>query len=428
MNIIIGAGPAGLSAAYHLKDKDFLILEKEQDTGGLCRSFSMSDTIFDYGGHAFFTKHDYVRQLIAELCPVPLYVQPRSAWVYSHDTFIPYPFQANLYGLPTEVVTECLMGLVSAASHANQHPPANIKEWIDQSFGEGIAKHFMLPYNQKIWAHPLEMLMPTWAGDRIVSPDVQSIVTGALSRVNFSQYPNAQVTYPEEGGFSNLFEGFVSRIGREKIVTQTEITSIDLARNTVTTNTNKEYSFKQLISTIPLTELVQKTQNLPDEVKQAVAELKHFSLYLVNLVYNRSQLTDKQRVYCASPEIPFHKLVLNSNSSPTLRNRKTFGIQAEVSFSPYKPVEEQGLTDQVINALLTMGIVTPDDELIANDIRILPLAYPVYTHEWKNAREVIFNFYEKHGVFCAGRFAEWLYINSDNAVLRGKVAAEKIEI
>lgn len=169
-----------------------------------------------------------------------------------------------------------------------------------------------------------------------------------------------------------------------------------------------------------------KTLQVPDDVKQAAAQLKHFSLYLVNLVYNRSNLTDKQRVYCASPDVPFHKLVLNSNSSPTLRNKPTFGIQAEISFSSYKPLEKPGLDDQVINALLTMGIINPEDKLIANEIQTLPLAYPVYTHEWKNAREVIFNFYEKHGVFCAGRFGEWLYINSDTAVLRGKLAAEKI--
>lgn len=374
----------------------------------------------------FFTKHDEVRQLIAELCPVPLYVQPRSAWVYSHDTFIPYPFQANLYGLPNEVVTECIMGLVAAAAQKHQQPPQNIKEWIDQSFGEGIAKHFMLPYNQKIWAHPLEMLMPTWAGDRIVTPDVQSIVTGALSRVDFSHYPNAQVTYPEAGGFANLFSGFIKHIGTEKIMPKTEIVSIDLTHQTAITNTKQKYSFQQLISTIPLTELVQKTQQVPDNVKQAAAELKHFSLYLVNLVYGRAKITDKQRIYCASPDVPFHKLVLNSNSSPTLRHRSSFGIQAEISFSPYKSLDKAALTDQVINALLTMGIVTPEDELLASDIRTLPLAYPVYTHEWKNARETIFSFYEKHGVYCAGRFGEWLYINSDNAVLRGKLAAEKI--
>ncbi|WP_131754657.1 hypothetical protein [Legionella londiniensis] len=64
---------------------------------------------------------------------------------------------------------------------------------------------------------------------------------------------------------------------------------------------------------------------------------------------------------------------------------------------------------------------------LSQQIKTLPLAYPVYTHEWNNARQVIFNYYERHGIFCAGRFGEWLYINSDNAVLRGKIAAEKLE-
>lgn len=426
MNIILGAGPAGLSSAYHLKNKDFIILEKEKETGGLCRSFTLSDAVFDYGGHAFFTKHEYVKQLLKDLCPVPVYKQPRSAWVYSHNTFIPYPFQANLYGLPETVIAECLTGLIKAASQKSDKPPRHIKEWIYQSFGEGIAEHFMMPYNEKIWAHPLEQLMPAWAGDRIVTPDVEAIVKGAVSRVDFSQYPNAEVIYPAEGGFQNLFTGFINHIGSQKIKTETEAMSIDVNKRTLWTAT-QQIQFKGMISTIPLTELVNKTQNVPDEVQQAAAELKHFSLHLVNLVYNRPNLTDKQRIYCADPEIPFHKLVLNSNSSPALRNQAVFGIQAEISFSMHKSVKIQGLEDRVITALLDMGIISPEDELLSQQIKTLPLAYPVYTHEWNNARQVIFNYYERHGIFCAGRFGEWLYINSDNAVLRGKIAAEKLE-
>lgn len=118
---IIGAGPAGLPDAYHLH-RDYLILESQDEIGGLCRSFEMAQTTFDLGGHAFFTKHDYVRKLLFELCGNHIFNQPRGAWVYSHGAYVPYPFQANPFGLPPDVVAECLIGLVEALKFRTENP------------------------------------------------------------------------------------------------------------------------------------------------------------------------------------------------------------------------------------------------------------------------------------------------------------------
>lgn len=425
MVIILGAGPAGLSAAYHTQS-DYLILEKESTPGGLCRSFELGGATFDLGGHAFFTRHDYVKNLISELSPIPLYQQPRAAWVHSHNTYVPYPFQANLYGLPTQVVKDCLLGLIHAAKTPPKQAPAHMYDWIYQSFGEGIAQHFMLPYNQKIWAHPLDSIVPTWASDRIVAPDIETIVAGALERKDFKHYPNATVTYPSEGGFANLYKGFEQAVDTDNTLQQETVETIDPQKKCIVTASGKTYDYQQLISTIPLTELVKKTINAPSECQLAAEKLRHFSLHLVNLVYDRPNITDKHRIYCASPNIPFHKLVMNSNSSPSLRDRSVFSFQAEISFSAYKPVDAAGLEDRVINALLDMQLISPDDRLIACDTRTLPLAYPVYTNTWEAARKTLFTYYEAQQIYCAGRFGEWLYINSDTAVMRGKLAAEKI--
>jgi protoporphyrinogen oxidase len=123
--------------------------------------------------------------------------------------------------------------------------------------------------------------------------------------------------------------------------------------------------------------------------------------------------------------VPFHKLVLNSNSSPALRARPRFGIQAEVSFSRLKHVEIDGLAERVVEAVAGMGLVDPG-AVRETEVRTVPYAYPVHTSDTAPDREYLLGTLLEAGIVCAGRFGEWLYINSDDAVLRGKKAAEEV--
>ncbi|WP_431727119.1 protoporphyrinogen/coproporphyrinogen oxidase [Verrucosispora sp. TAA-831] len=425
MIVIIGAGPAGLSAAYHLGDEKYTVLESEAEPGGLCRSFDLGGATFDLGGHAFFTKHDYVRDLVEQLCEPGVFAQPREAWVHSHDTFVRYPFQSHLHGLPSEVVEECLVGLYEAARRQPlAAPPANLREWIELTFGPGIAARFLLPYNEKLWAFPLTEIAPGWTSNRVVTPDVAAIVGGALRPDRFSDFPNAVVRYPATGGFANLYQGFLRTVGER--IRRHSVVEVRPGESTVRVEGGATIGYDHLVSTMPLDELVRRTDGLDDCCRDAAGELRHNSLHLVNLVFDRPAMTEMQRVYCADPEIPFHKLVLNSNSNPELRARPCFGIQAEVSFSAHKRADPEGLTDRVLAALRRIGIAEADDRVSAASVVTLPRAYPVQTSATVEARTHLLAEFQRRRIHCAGRFGEWLYINSDDAVLRGRVRAEEI--
>ena len=169
-------------------------------------------------------------------------------------------------------------------------------------------------------------------------------------------------------------------------------------------------------------------RNKPAGCRDAAGKLRHNSLHLVNIVVGRPIGTERrQRVYAADPSIPFHKLVLNSNSSDDLRGRPVFGIQAEVSWSAHKPVAVETLQERVLATLLGMGIVETDDPIVETSLVTVDYAYPVYTRDTADARSYLLGELAQFGVACAGRFGEWLYINSDDAVMRGKAAAERIE-
>jgi protoporphyrinogen oxidase len=403
---------------------DYLILEKESAPGGLCRSFDLGGTTFDLGGHAFFTGHDDVRELVTELSAPGLFRQPRRAWVASHGTMVPYPFQGNLHGLPVDVVRECLVGLFDVVSKPPEQPTTNLREWLAASFGPGLNKHFLRPYNEKIWAFPLEDVAPDWALERVIRPDVDAIVAGALERKDFVDFPNVVVAYPATGGFWNMYAGFLRTVGDH--VRTGDVERVSLRGRYVVTSQGERVEYDQMISTMPLTELVARAIDPPPGASEAAAKLKHNSLHLVNLVVGRGRVTEIQRLYCADPEVPFHKLVMNSNSSDDLRNRDVFGFQAEISFSEHKTIDKRGMEERVHQSLLDFHLIEPDDVIVASSTLDVEHAYPVYTAETRAAREFLLGALEEHGVLCAGRFGEWLYINSDDAVLRGKSRAQQL--
>ena len=187
---IIGSGIAGLSAAYHLKS-GYEIFERDSKIGGLCKSENINGFIFDHSIHLLYSKDPYATALIKKVLGKNFSSLTREAWIYYLGKYVRYPFQANTFGLPPDVIKECIMGLIEA-KYVNKIKPTNFEEWINSTFGHGIAKHFMLPYNKKIWAIPTHLLNFNWVKDRIPIPHIEDVVVGSCPNLNVfpeSKYP-----------------------------------------------------------------------------------------------------------------------------------------------------------------------------------------------------------------------------------------------
>src|SRR5919198_1533758 len=163
--VVIGAGPTGLSAAYHL-GADALLLDQNETVGGWCRSIVDNGFTFDYAGHIMFSKDEYVHQMYKVLLGDNVHWQDREAWIYSKGVYTRYPFQGSLYGLPPDVIKECIVGAIEAR-FGPLGEPRNFEEFIYKVWGRGIAKHFMVPYNRKLWAVPLSEMETSWLGGRV---------------------------------------------------------------------------------------------------------------------------------------------------------------------------------------------------------------------------------------------------------------------
>jgi protoporphyrinogen oxidase len=432
--IVVGAGPSGLSAAYHLDDQSVLLLEAAERVGGLCRSIYDGGFVFDQAGHIMFTNDPYIKELYTVLLGDNVHWQAREAWVYTQTdeggVYTRYPFQASFYGLPVETVTECLMGAIEAihGHHNGIETPRNFEEFIYRHWGTGIAKHFMVPYNQKIWAVPLSEMAYDWLGPRVPQPKLEDMIVGALRPQPKPMGPNAFFGYPLRGGFEAMMRGFVPLLAKKRVETRlnSHVTAVSPRRRTVTINGREEVGYDRLLSSMPLPELVRAIgDEAPAAVREAARTLRWVSIRCVNVGVDRDKITDKHWIYYHQDTV-FHRIFVQSNASPFCQPPGTSGYTAEISYSSYKPLPEDGLNERVLSDLKEVGLMRDDDEVLVLNQVDMPYAYVVQDHTRPAAVKTIRTWLEQHDIYLCGRYAEWEYYNSDNAMASGRAAAQRL--
>lgn len=273
---ILGAGLAGLSAAYHLQQEGFSsyqIFEKNSKIGGLCTSETINGFTFDYAIHILYSNNEYATALIKnKLLMSKFHSQIRKSYVYHRGIYTEYPFQAHLYGHQPEVIKECVLGLIKSA-YLKSEDPHNFEEWIYTTFGEGIAKHFMIPYNTKQWAIDLKHMNHNWISSRVPIPTIEEVLDGALKPPTKKYGSNAYFWYPSRGGIGSLPKGFLPYIQNLRL--NTEVKKIDINKKKLVVNkSKKEIQYKKIISTLPLCEIAKIVGDTPNEVQNAIHELQ----------------------------------------------------------------------------------------------------------------------------------------------------------
>ncbi|MGQ9682223.1 MAG: protoporphyrinogen/coproporphyrinogen oxidase [Anaerolineae bacterium] len=427
--LIVGAGPTGLSAAYHCQG-DYLLLERESRVGGLCRSINDQGFLFDYAGHIFFSGDSYVNDgLMPMLLGDNVHWQYREAWVHSKGVYTRYPFQASTYGLPAEVIKECILGAIEAEKRYDpSHRPANFSQFINLQWGTGIGKHFMVPYNRKLWTVPLEEMGWEWLNGRVPQPNLGEIIDGALQPQPKPMGPNARFAYPLHGGFEALMSGWLPYLDPSRVWLDASVIAIDPHERVAVLRGGRSVHYGQMISTMPLPELLKILPKLPAEVQQAARQLRSISIRCVNLGLKRHDLTDKHWIYYPEERPIFHRAFIQSNTSPYVVPEGCSSITAEISYSPSKPLPAEGdtLIERTIEDLQHVGLLHVTDEIaVANEVDI-PYAYVVPDLQRDAAFERIQSWLRPMGIVLAGRFAEWKYLNTDHCFLAGKRAAEEI--
>ena len=423
--IILGAGLAGLSTAWHLQRKkiDCLVLEKELEVGGLCRSKKVNGFTFDYDGHLLHFKHSYAFDLVKELLGDNLAEHKRSAWIYSYGRFTRYPFQANLYGLPSKIVKECLSGFVEARNSGLVRKNGNFLYWIKCAFGEGIARHFMIPYNTKFWNIPPQKITCDWLEGFIPQPTLTQIIEGTIEESKRQFGYNANFWYPKKGGIEQLVLAFKDQISN--IQTGCKIKAVDIKTRKVILANGTSEAFDYLVSTVPLPEFPNMIKGMPAHIQEAFKKLRWNSIFNLNLGVEQSFPSQRHWVYFPQKDLSFFRVGFFHNFSGGNTPRGRSSLYAEVSYSEHKPIDKKKICGRIKEDLKKVGLLSGKDSILAADINDIKYGYPIYDKNYARAKKKIFDFLSKNQVIPCGRYGSWRYMSMEDVILEGREIAQK---
>lgn len=423
--IILGGGLAGLSACYH---GNGIIYEQNNNIGGHARSHDFNGFVFDEGIHVLHTKNEYVLQLMNKI-NAGLQAKKRDARIMSHGSLTRYPFQANTFGLPINIVKDCVLGFVEN-EFTNFDKVKNYQDWIYYMFGKGIGKYFMIPYSQKFWGLNPDQLTTEWVNVRHPRPTLEEVINGALQDQEKGFGINATFHYPKKGGFGSIAKSLAKNI-QDRINLKMRVTSIDTNSKEITFNNKQIISYDKIISTLPLPDLINLIPNAPVEVINATKKLKTNSIYVVNLGISRSNLSDKSWIYYLEKDYCFFRISFPFNFTHNPHSVVPLGhssISAEISYGNNNnlPKSKDELTELVISDLIKAKILLPDDKIVYKNTYDIKYGYVVFDKERKPNVKIIHDYLKHLNIIPCGRYGMWAYLWSDEAILSGKNTAEKL--
>jgi protoporphyrinogen oxidase len=329
-----------------------------------------------------------------------------------------------MYGLPKEVVNECIMGFVEAqesreelykiGSKTANYLGVSFKEWIGSVFGSGIAKHFMIPYNEKMWKTDLSELSSEWVDWSIPVPRLDEVIAGALGIENPRMGYSSQFLYPGEGGIEVLPKAFLPYV--KNLHYNKRLSGIDLHKKKAWFDDDSSIEYDRLVSTIPLPELLDSIQNLP----QSIAVLD------INLGIDVDAVSDQHWIYFPEPEIAFYRVGFYSNFSCALIPPKSSSLYVEVSYLPGSPLRNTDVLENVYENMKTCGLLKSAGQIIVENVIDIPYAYVIHDNfRYKNLPKIM-DYLTKHNIFSIGRYGGWGYMSMEDAILQGKEVAESI--
>lgn len=416
--LILGGGLTGLSAAYHLEQQgctDYLLVEKNPFFGGLAASRQIDGFTFDCSGHLLHLRDPYALTLVKKLLRGNLIKHTRQAFIDFDGQRVPFPFQANLWALAKPIAAECLAGAQAAAKQPAK-TPKNFEQWCLQSFGAGIYKHFLKPYNTKLWQIPPDKMTPDWCSELIARPDTKQIAAGAKRQLKKQFGYNTTFYYPRCGGCGALAEAFAAQIPNTWLNAQVQ--QIDLKKKCAQINGQTVY-FKQLLNTLPLPAFIHLCKQVPRTVGQAANALKALPIHVLQLAV--AQPTKPFHwIYFPQPNVPFFRVGMQSSFSPqnAPQNASSFYIETTQKITDFKKAQKAFL-----KVLVQKGIIEKRAKILGAFWQTISPAYARYDFKHSAARQRVLHWLSGKNCLCAGRYGLWEYSFMERSILQGREAA-----
>jgi protoporphyrinogen oxidase len=447
--VILGGGLTGISAALHLR-QPWVLFEREAKLGGLAITEERDGFHFDLTGHWLHLRDPAIKQLVAEVLPVESRGEPagragrapsregmgtlsgfphqmvsvqRRARIFSHGVTTLYPFQANLYGLPPDVIKECLLGVIEAKLQTTGAEPRNFEEYCLRHFGAGISRHFMIPYNEKLWGVHPRTITADWCSRFVPLPNLEQVVAGAVGADAGRMGYNVSFLYPKQGGIETLTRALASRIQGGEVHLRSSVESLDLGRREVVV-AGQRVPYRAVVATLPLPELLARISDLPDDIVAHAGRLRCTTLRYLNVATRSLPAADWHWVYVPEKHLPFYRVGIYSNAAASMAPPGAASLYVELA--DRGPVSDATLSD-VAQGLATIGAISSPGDIRFADAREIKYAYVVFDEHYRAATTAIFRFLESHAIYSRGRYGGWTYNAMEDCLLAGREVAGSIE-
>jgi protoporphyrinogen oxidase len=421
--LIVGAGLAGLSAAVHLEDAGapFRLIERAPQPGGHAVTTEDEGFLFDRTGHLLHLRDEGIRERVLGWLGDRLVAVQRRSRVYSHGVYTRYPFQANTFGLPPRVAYECLMGFLAAQRSPPAREPDNFEDFCLAHFGEGIARHFMLPYNERLWGVSPREITAAWCQRFVPLPSVEDVVAGAVGLNDRELGYNASFLYPRRG--IGELPAAMARSLRAPIELGRPLRALDW-KNRLAHLDGETIAYDRLITTAPLDALGRLLVDPPPEVAAAFGALRCTGLHYLDVAIDAPLRRDFHWIYVPEARFPFYRVGAYSHFSPEVAPAGCSSLYVELA--DRCPPDMATLGPRVARHLVEMGLIGGEHEVRFMRPRAIGHAYVIYDHQYLPSLAVLRPFLDAHGITSTGRYGGWNYSSMEDALIFGREAARAL--
>ena len=348
----------------------------------------------------------------------------RRARIFSHGATTLYPFQANLYGLPPEVVKECLLGVIEAkVQPPGAVDPKNFEEYCLRHFGAGISKHFMIPYNERLWGVSPREITADWCSRFVPLPNLEQVVAGAVGANAGDLGYNASFWYPKQGGIQTFAAALAGRLDPARVHTSASLDELDFQRREAVFG-GERVPYSAVVATLPLPELLRRMPGLPKDIEAHASRLRCTTLRYLDLATRSRPSADWHWVYVPEKRFPFYRVGIFSNAMASMA--PPGGGSFYVELANRGPVSEATVRESV-QGLVEMGAIASPEDVLFADAREIDYAYVVFDDHYYAATSAIFAFLESHAIYPRGRYGAWTYNSMEDALIAGREVAATIE-
>lgn len=411
--LIIGAGVSGLGFANFIKSDDFLILEKENEAGGYCRTIYKDDFVWDYAGHFFHFANEELKNFFnSKINQEDIIYKEKNTKIFYKDEYIDYPFQKNIHQLPKSEFIECLYDLFNK-EEKDQY--LGFEDMLYGKFGKSITNKFLKPYNEKLYACHLNDLDSNAMGRFFPYADIKEIIDNMKLETDTSY--NKDFLYPKKGAIT-FINALLNEIKSEKVLYNQEVVEIDLDNKIVKT-INESIQYEYLINSSPLDRLIKYTDE--SEFIKYKDKLTYNKVLVFNLGFDKkSHVQDVHWLYVPDKDINFYRLGFYDN----ILNANKLSMYVEIGFASNEDVNIENHLDLTLENLKKMQIID-DHKLLAYSSIVMNPAYVHISEAGQKVKEDKKKEFEDKDVFTIGRYGDWKYCSIEDSMLDAINLAKK---